>query len=650
MVVAGWWSRDRIVVASRLSLVAAIIGATIGIAIEPVPTLTAEATTTCSAGTVSTDNSASPVIVVTFTAPASGDANCTWTVPANVYSVDYLVVAGGGGGASGGGGAGGVATSWSTRIGATTTARSTPLSVTPGDDISVTVGAGGAGGAGGSARYYGTAGTAHQALPGSGHDSVFGSIIATGGGAGGHRRSDYSGVLSGDGQAGGSSGGASYDRNQNAVTAAVASTAVGARSYGNAGGASLAGSYSAGGGGGGAGGSGGNTRTLAANCNAENCVSYYHGGGNGGAGIESNITGSWVTYACGGGGGVNSNTAKVVVNGGGTAGCSSSGRGSSYSAYAADYNTASLPNSITLSQWQGAIGTAGAAGFGGGGGGTDPEDTRGQEGGSGRVVLRYTIVDANCPNSTNTTQSTPLACPTDVTVQADGSAVDATVLTGPVSYSGSGASLSVIVTPTASPTTGNLSATVVDTSKLRFSVPSGSSLIGGTYPVIYRITSSSGVTSESYVLVTVEDPNQVTPIRLPVDPRTSTYRLPNFPLGDSSNVLVCITENSGDGHATAATVSVPSAAGVTVETRTRGISLRGTRANVQAVIDDIDFVAPSGATLVPDLDSPRVFTVNVSNTSNGGNNSCSGGTRSEMTLDALELGTTNHLLVWFLRN
>jgi hypothetical protein len=479
---------------------------------------------------------------------------------------------------------------------------------------------------------------------------VFGSITATGGGAGGHRRSDFSGQLNGDGQAGGSSGGASYDRNLNATTSAIASTAVGARSYGNAGGASLAGSYSAGGGGGGAGGSGGNTRTLAASCNAENCTSYYHGGGNGGAGIESNITGSWVTYACGGGGGVNSNTAKIVTNGGGTAGCSSSGRGSSYSAWGTDYDPNALPNSITLAQWQGAIGTSGTSGFGGGGGGTDPEDWRGQAGGSGRVVLRYTIVDASCPNSNNATRATPLACPTDVTVQAGGNAIDTTVLTGPVSYSGSGATLSVITTPSANPTSGNLSATVVNSSQLRISVPSGSSLIGGTYPVIYRITSSTGVTSESYVLVTVEDPNQVTPIRLTVDPRVTTYSLPNFPLGDAANVLLCVTENSNDGHGTPVSLSVPSAAGVTIEQRTRGVSLRGTNASVQALIDDVDLLGPNNTAVVSDPDSPRVFTVNVSNTSNGGNNSCSGGTRSEMTLDALEIGTTDHLLVWFLRN
>ncbi len=650
MVVTRWWSRQRIVVAGRHSLVMAIIGATIGLAIEPISTLTAEAATACSAGTVSTDNSASPIIVVTFTAPASGDANCTWTVPENVYSVDYLVLAGGGGGASGGGGAGGVATSWTTRISGTTTNRSTPLSVTPGDDIAVTVGAGGSGGAGGSDRYSGTWTTTHQTIPSNGHDSIFGSITATGGGAGGHRRSPFTGVINGDGQSGGSSGGASYDRNLSSVTSASTSTAVGARSYGNAGGASLAGSYSAGGGGGGAGANGGNSRTLSAGCLAESCTSFYHGGGNGGAGIESDITGPWVTYACGGGGGVNSNAAKVITGGGGTAGCSSAGRGSAYAPLYTDYNTNALPNSVSLAQWQAAIGTDGTDGFGGGGGGTDPEDIRGRAGGSGRVVLRYTIVDPSCPNSSNTTRSTPLACPTEVTVQADGTSTDVTALTGPVSFSAAGATLSVVTLPTANPSSGNLSATVVNTSQLRISVPSGSSLIGGTYPVIYRITSSTGVTSESYVLVTVEDPNQVTPIRLLADPRVSTVRLPNFPLGDATNVLLCITENSGDGHATAATVSVPSAVGVTAESRTRGVSLRGTRVNVQAVIDDIDLVAPSGANLVPEPNSPRVFTVNVSNTSNGGNNSCSGGTRSTMTLDAVSISATQNLFVLFLRN
>ena len=269
-------------------------------------------------------------------------------------------------------------------------------------------------------------------------------------------------------------------------------------------------------------------------------------------------------------------------------------------------------------------------------------------GGSGTVILRYTTVDPACPNSGNATRAIPLACPASVTVQADGIAVDTTVLTGPVSFSANGATLSIVTTPTANPTSGNLLASIVNTSQIRVSVPAGSSLIGGTYPVNYRITSASGVTSESYLLVTVEDPNQVTPIRLTVDPRVSSYSLPDFPLGDATNVLLCLTENANDGYTDAVSLTAPVVSGVTAEARTRGVSWRGTRTVLQDLIPQIDLVSPTAGASLVNSNSPRVFTVNVSNTSNGGNNSCSGGTRSEITLAPLDIGTTDHLLLWFL--
>ena len=59
----------------------------------------------------------------------------SFTVPAGITKVDYLVVGGGGGGASGGGGAGGVL-------------MSNDYSVTPGASIAIAVGAGGVGGVG----------------------------------------------------------------------------------------------------------------------------------------------------------------------------------------------------------------------------------------------------------------------------------------------------------------------------------------------------------------------------------------------------------------------------------------------------------------------------------------------------------------------
>lgn len=96
-------------------------------------------------------------------------SNTIWTVPSGVTSVEVLVVAGGGGGGGnaidnycgGGGGAGGVI-------------YRSVYGVTPGQKITVTVGAGGAGGSG-SENNQGT----------NGGISVFGSLTAVGGGGGG---------------------------------------------------------------------------------------------------------------------------------------------------------------------------------------------------------------------------------------------------------------------------------------------------------------------------------------------------------------------------------------------------------------------------------------------------------------------------------
>ncbi|MFA5374575.1 MAG: DUF2341 domain-containing protein [Dehalococcoidia bacterium] len=109
-------------------------------------------------------------------------SSTTWTVPDGITSIDdILVVAGGGGGGSGqdmfnycGGGGGGGGFIYNASYGA----------VTPGANITVTVGPGGAGGTGNNA------GT-------NGSNSVFGSITATGGGGGGNTA----------GKAGGSGGG-----------------------------------------------------------------------------------------------------------------------------------------------------------------------------------------------------------------------------------------------------------------------------------------------------------------------------------------------------------------------------------------------------------------------------------------------------------
>lgn len=166
----------------------------------------------------------------------------TWTAPAGVTQVEYLVVAGGGGAGNGydnagggGGGAGMVLTG--------------NVAVTPGQSYTVTVGAGGAGGADTRTNNPGAAG----------NNSVFASITALGGGQG-----------------------------------------LGSRTGGAVGAAQISDTTAATGGsgsGGGLGGKGGGGATGAGSANSGAT------GGSGGAGISSSITGSSITYGVGGAGG-----------------------------------------------------------------------------------------------------------------------------------------------------------------------------------------------------------------------------------------------------------------------------------------------------------------------------------------------------------
>jgi hypothetical protein len=203
----------------------------------------------------------------------------TWTAPADVTSVEVLVVAGGGGGSghsSGGGGAGGLI-------------YNTNYPVTPGVTYPIVVGAGGVISAGG----------ATQATDGS--NSQFGALVARGGGASGQ------GSTNGAGRSGGSGAGASWS-----------STVVGQgiAGQGNAGGTNPGPTSYLGGGGGGAGGPG------------RSAISSNPGqGGAGGPGLYFNISGTSTAYAGGGGGSgnYNSGTGGAGGVGGGGAGGNASG-------------------------------------------------------------------------------------------------------------------------------------------------------------------------------------------------------------------------------------------------------------------------------------------------------------------------------------
>jgi hypothetical protein len=202
--------------------------------------------------------------------------------PMQNISCDYLVVAGGGGGGAifagssggGGGGAGGLRCT----VGATGGGSpvESPLSLTAGNNYTVTIGAGGVGV---SPTVYG----------GLGSNSVFGSITSVGGGGGG----------SGVGRPGGSGGGGGASNTPISGGSGTANQGYAGATAGTTSGSP----YSSGGGGG-----------------ASQTPSWSNtsGGGPGGNGVTTSISGTSTTYA-GGGGGSQYNGA-TVANAGGSGG------------------------------------------------------------------------------------------------------------------------------------------------------------------------------------------------------------------------------------------------------------------------------------------------------------------------------------------
>jgi hypothetical protein len=596
----------------------------------------ATAITSCTAGTF-TDVTSSDgnTHILTFFAPETGDGTCTFEVPSNVFAVDYLVIAGGGGGASGGGGGGGFVTSWRTRNEAdeSVDVRQAPLSVNSGDQISITIGQGGQGGAAGN--YRGSE-TGYTTLPGNGGNSVFGSVTAVGGGAGGHNEFYVStdenissdNLRNGTGQSGGSGGGAAFDQDNVAlVSSSSQSTVVGASTHGNSGGSSQgSGGYRAGAGGGGAGGIGGAIRS----CNNGDLEESLGCGGHGADGLLSdisNFSNSFLEYSCGGGGGVNSNFDWIIEGGGGDAGCDTAGKGSSYGNYLTNYEVSEESTAANA--------TSGSASHGGGGGGTDPEDTRGGAGGSGVVILRYQVNDANCPNNASRSQSPlPLACQASVTVVAGGSSQTVNAATSPISYPNPNSTTTLALVTTVN----GMNLEVVNNAVVVSVTSSTSSLIGGTYPVTYSLTDLNSGYSENYILVTVSDPGQHTPVVIPVDPRVTSIDLPSIIVGNVQSVLMCvIPRNNSGGYTNQLTVTLTNGATSTSLTG-GGIRFTGTNEEITTNAAALRVTADTGVIVAGPND--RILDVNVSNSATGGNGTCNGGTQSSITLRPLGLEQT----------
>jgi hypothetical protein len=572
-------------------------------------------------------------------------ASCSFVVPSGVVAVDYLVVAGGGGGGSGGGGAGGLVSNRAIRNEADTAtlgARRSALAVRTSETITITVGAGGRGGAGGYPRYSTSPdGTAHLTQPANGSNSVFGSIRAIGGGAGGHRQVGFENAASdsrnGTGQSGGSGGGSSFDQNNTSLVSSTSQSSVsGASTFGNAGGSSSGeGGYRGGTGGGGAGTAGGTIRVCSTGSSTTNLAC----GGVGGDGVLVDIlnTGSFVEeYACGGGGGINANSNQVTANGGGGAGCSSSGRGSNYGNLYTNYT----PNDTTRA----AMATSGTDGYGGGGGGTDPEDSRGGRGGSGVVIISYFVNNSACPNNgVNATSTRPLACNFTISIRAGRDTVTVDPRGNPYSYSDT-------PTTTARLTIGVDSITITVSNNLfTISAPgTNNPLRGGTYPALYSLTTTGTDTSSAYVMVNVTDPGQHSPTRVGINPWVTTVKVPAIVFGTISAVLVCITPRastaSGYGNLPTVTMSSLSANALRTNLTNGGIKLEGTIDSITANASNFIINKNSSDTRLLPGSTERVFDINVSNSATGGNGSCTGGSESTLSiyrLNYLQKNTKN---------
>lgn len=247
---------------------------------------------------------------------------CTWTIPSGVSAADVVVVGGGGGGGfgsiGGGGGAGQVM------------ATSSPIAVTSGGSVSITVGLGGTGGW--------TTSEPTWRNGSAGGNSLFDGVTALGGGGGG-------GNVTTAGTSGGSGGGGAGVGSAAGGAASVVAAPAGWTKYGNNGGTGWSdGSGTRGGGGGGAGAAGVNGSVNTSS-------------GNGGTGVTL-----FGYNLAGGGDGWQATTSTSNQDFGGGAGSSSvvkSGTGS-----------------INCPTCQGDANTGG----GGGGGG---------DGGSGVVIVRF---------------------------------------------------------------------------------------------------------------------------------------------------------------------------------------------------------------------------------------------------------------------
>jgi hypothetical protein len=315
------------------------------------------------------------------------------------------------------------------------------------------------------------------------------------------------------------------------------------------------------------------------------------------------------------------------IIGGGLGGCLNAGSGSSINVNSR--NGASSDSDAT----------SGLNNFGHGGGGTDPESTVAGRGGNGVVIIRYITEDPNCPNDGQKTPSAndyPIACIAKLRITAGDTADESrsarsvAVLSSPISYSQSGDTVSLVTT------VNGLNVSIWNNRVLAKVESSSSSLVGGTYPIMYRITSGAN-TSESFVLITVRDPAQRTQTRVPVDPRDTSVVLPRIVLGQVNALQVCVSHRTSGDYPVSRKVELIENQGNATVDSLDGKNLRMV-GNSSSIYANSQFIRLTNEQqrLIQQGKSIQLD-VNVSNTAVGGNGSCEFGTDSTMTIYPLKL-------------
>jgi len=303
---------------------------------------------TATGGTITTSGDYK---IHTFTGPGTFTVTCAGN-PLGSDVVDYLVVAGGGGGgyasqanalSAGGGGAGGFRESVPSPAAWTASPRANPGGSLPvaATGYPITVGGGGPA----------PNNPSGPNAPSNGSNSIFSTIISTGGGAGAS-----TGPTNGGQNGGSGGGGANSYPGDTVLNGGSGNTPPVSPSQGSNGGNGI---YNAGSGGGGGACSAGIGGTPSTN-------------GRGGTGLTTSITTSPVAYAGGGGGGASSS----ITSGGAASPCGTGGRGGNFCG-------------TCLPSRSGVAGTTNRGGGGGAGGAGPQRDQLGGNGGSGIVIIRY---------------------------------------------------------------------------------------------------------------------------------------------------------------------------------------------------------------------------------------------------------------------